>query len=85
MITVSVCMIVKNEENVLARCLNSLKDLAEEIVIVDTGSTDKTVEIVSNYTSNIYSHSWTDDFSDARNYSFSKASLPPSPMPLHFL
>jgi len=68
-------MIVKNEEMHIARCLDSVAKLVDEIVIVDTGSTDKTVEIVSNYTSNIYSHSWTDDFSDARNYSFSKASM----------
>ena len=70
--TISLCMIVKNEEMHIARCLDSVAKLVDEIVIVDTGSTDKTVEIVSNYTSNIYSHSWTDDFSDARNYSFSK-------------
>ncbi len=73
--TISLCMIVKNEEMHIARCLDSVAKLVDEIVIVDTGSTDKTVEIVSNYTSNIYSHSWTDDFSDARNYSFSKASM----------
>ncbi len=42
MITISVCMIVKNEERVLARCLDSLKEIADEIIIVDTGSTDKT-------------------------------------------
>lgn len=73
--TISLCMIVKNEEMHIAHCLDSVAKLVDEIVIVDTGSTDKTVEIVSNYTSNIYSHPWTDDFSDARNYSFSKASM----------
>ena len=73
--TISLCMIVKNEEMHIARCLDSIAKLVDEIIIVDTGSTDKTVEIVSKYTANIYSYSWTDDFSDARNYSFSKASM----------
>ena len=75
MATISLCMIVKNEEKYLARCLDSVANLVEEIIIVDTGSTDRTTEIASNYTSKIYSHLWTDDFSDARNYSFSKASM----------
>lgn len=47
MTTFSLCMIVKNEENVLARCLDSLADLMDEIIIVDTGSTDKTKEIAA--------------------------------------
>ena len=73
--TISLCMIVKNEEMHIARCLDSVAELVEEIVIVDTGSTDRTVEIVSGYTSKVYSYPWKDDFSDARNYSFSKASM----------
>ncbi len=73
--TISLCMIVKNEEMHIARCLDSVAELVEEIVIVDTGSTDRTVEIVSDYTSKVYSYPWKDDFSDARNYSFSKASM----------
>ena len=73
MTTISVCMIVKNEEKVLARCLDSLAGLWEELIIVDTGSTDKTKEIASKYTDKIYDFSWTGNFSDARNYSFSKA------------
>ena len=72
--TISLCMIVKNEETHLARCLDSAAELVDEIIIVDTGSTDRTVEIASEYTSNVYSYPWKDDFSDARNYSFSKAS-----------
>ena len=48
MITVSLCMIVKNEEDILARCLDSLKGLMDEIIIVDTGSTDRTKEIAAN-------------------------------------
>lgn len=75
MITISVCMIVKNEEKVLARCLDSLKDLVEEIIIVDTGSTDATKQIAANYTDKIYDFEWIDDFSAARNFSFSKATM----------
>lgn len=73
--TISLCMIVKNEERHIARCLDSVAMLVDEIIIVDTGSTDRTVEIVSAYTSNVYSYTWKDDFADARNYSFSKASM----------
>lgn len=73
--TISLCMIVKNEEMNLKRCLDSVAGLVEEIVIMDTGSTDRTVGIASEYTSKVYSHPWKDDFSDARNYSFSKASM----------
>ena len=73
--TISLCMIVKNEEMHLVRCLDSVADLVEEIIIVDTGSTDRTVEIASHYTEKIYAYSWKDDFADARNESFSKASM----------
>lgn len=75
MITISLCMIVKNEERVLARCLDSIKELMDEIIIVDTGSTDKTKEIAQNYTGKVYDFVWKDDFSEARNYSFSKATM----------
>ena len=66
-------MIVKNEEKVLGRCLESAKRLADEIVIVDTGSEDRTREIARQYTSRVYEIPWRDDFSQARNFSFSKA------------
>lgn len=72
--TISVCMIVKNEENCLERCLDSLKGIADELIIVDTGSTDRTKEIAGKYTDKVYDFEWTGSFSDARNYSFSKAS-----------
>ncbi len=75
MATISLCMIVKNEEMHIKRCLDSIAGLVEEMIIVDTGSTDRTVEIASNYTSKVYSYPWKDDFSDARNYSFSRASM----------
>ena len=74
MITISLCMIVKNEEDVLERCLESVSDLVDEIIIVDTGSTDKTKQIAEKYTEKVYSFRWIDDFSAARNYSFSKAT-----------
>ncbi|MCC8023774.1 MAG: glycosyltransferase [Clostridium sp.] len=74
MATISLCMIVKNEEEVLGRCLASVRDLVDEIIIVDTGSEDRTKEIASEFTDRIYSFQWEDDFSAARNYAFSKAS-----------
>lgn len=75
MMTISVCMIMKNEEKVLARCLDSLKGIADEIIIVDTGSTDSSKQIASGYTDKIYDFEWIQDFSAARNYAFSKASM----------
>ena len=75
MITISLCMIVKNEEAVLARCLDSLRGLMDEIIIVDTGSTDNTKEIALKYTDKVYDFSWCDDFAAARNFSFSKATM----------
>ena len=75
MVTISLCMIVKNEEKGLARCLESVKALVDEIIIVDTGSTDATKEIALSYTNNIYDFEWIDDFSAARNFAFSKASM----------
>ena len=75
MITISLCMIVKNEEKVLARCLDSLKGLMDEIIIVDTGSTDNTKEIARQYTDLVYDFSWCEDFAAARNFSFSKATM----------
>lgn len=73
MVTISLCMIVKNEEKILARCLDSICDLMDEIIIVDTGSTDKTKEIAAGYTDKIFDFTWTENFADARNFSFSKA------------
>ncbi len=68
-------MIVKNEERILGRCLDSLNGLADEIIIVDTGSTDATKRIAAGYTDRIYDFAWTGDFSEARNFAFSKAKM----------
>lgn len=72
--TISLCMIVKNEEEVLANCLESVQEVCDEIIIVDTGSTDRTKEIAQKFTDKIYDFKWIDDFSAARNYSFSLAT-----------
>ena len=74
MISLSLCMIVKDEEEVIRRCLDSVINIVDEIIIVDTGSTDKTKEIAKEYTRKVYDFKWIDDFSEARNFSFSKAS-----------
>ena len=66
----SVALIVKNEEQSLKKCLDSVKNIADELVIVDTGSTDKTKEIASQYTDKIFEFPWINDFSAARNFSF---------------
>ena len=68
------CMIVKNEEAVLDKCLASLADIMDEIIIVDTGSTDRTKEIAASYTPYIYDYVWQEDFAAARNFAFSKAT-----------
>jgi glycosyltransferase involved in cell wall biosynthesis len=75
MITVSLCMIVKNESDVLKRCLDSAANIADEIIILDTGSTDNTKEIASLFTDKIYDFEWVNDFSKARNASFSYAAM----------
>lgn len=73
--TISLCMILKNEEATIERCLQSVFDIVDEIIIVDTGSTDKTKEIVKKYTDKIYDFQWIDDFAAARNYSFNHATM----------
>ncbi|SEL32533.1 Tetratricopeptide repeat-containing protein [Paenibacillus sp. cl141a] len=65
--SISLCMIVKNEERFLARCLKSVEGLVEEIIIVDTGSSDNTKEIAESFGAKIYAFEWVNDFSKARN------------------
>lgn len=73
----SICMMVKNEEKNMERCLKSLqylmKGIPSELIIVDTGSTDRTVEIARQFTSKIYFHIWNNNFSEMRNTSISYA------------
>jgi glycosyltransferase involved in cell wall biosynthesis len=72
--TVSLCMIVKNESKTLARCLDAVRDVVDEINIVDTGSTDDTRDIALRYTDRVFDFAWCDDFSAARNFSFAQAT-----------
>ncbi|AFM39682.1 glycosyl transferase [Desulfosporosinus acidiphilus SJ4] len=73
-ITISLCMIVRNEEQTIARCLDSVKGIPDEIIIVDTGSTDQTKEIVRRYTDEVADFTWIDNFAAARNFAFSQAT-----------
>lgn len=74
MVTISLCMIVKNEEDCLKRCLDSLKGIVDEMIVVDTGSTDRTKEIAKECGARVEDFTWTGDFSEARNFAFSKAN-----------
>lgn len=74
MITISLCMIVNNDESTLGRCLQSSAGVFDEIIIVDLGSNDKTADIAHRYTDKVYNYAWNNDFASARNFSFSKAS-----------
>lgn len=71
--TLSVCLIVRDEEEVIGRCLNCVCKFADEIVVVDTGSKDGTVAEAKKFTENIGFFAWCDDFSAARNYAFDRA------------
>lgn len=70
----SVCLIVKDEEPVLARCLSGAIRFADELIVVDTGSSDNSVEIARSFTTLVYQHPWQGSFAEARNYSYSKAT-----------
>ncbi len=70
----SICLITKNEEKFLGQCLKSIRGLAQQIVVVDTGSTDRTVEIAKEFGAEAYFHPWADDFSAARNAALEHAT-----------
>lgn len=72
--SLSLCMIVKNEEMSIGRCLSSVRNIVDEMIIVDTGSTDKTMEIAKSFGSKVLDFEWNDNFSDARNYSLKHAT-----------
>ncbi len=73
---VSLCMIVKNEERFLPDCLKSVVELVSEIVIVDTGSTDRTMQIAEQFGARLFQIGWENDFAKARNYGLEKATQP---------
>ena len=73
--TISLCMIVRDEEAVLGRCLDSVADCVDEIIVVDTGSVDGTREVAARYTRQIYDFVWVDDFAAARNAAFGYATM----------
>lgn len=73
-LTLSLCMIVKDEEAMLGQCLDAVRDHVDEIVVVDTGSTDATVEIARERGARVLHHAWTGDFAAARNASFEAAT-----------
>lgn len=72
--SISVCMISKNEEKNIERCLKSIQSIADEIILVDTGSTDKTIEIAKKYGAKVFYHEWNKDFSEVRNKSIEFAT-----------
>ncbi|TCT15484.1 glycosyltransferase involved in cell wall biosynthesis [Natranaerovirga pectinivora] len=72
--SVSLCMIVKNEEKNLPRCLESVKDIVDEMIIVDTGSEDQTIEIAKAFGAKVYNFKWENDFGTARNESIKYAN-----------
>lgn len=72
----SICMITKNEEKNIGKCLSCLKPTGFEIIVVDTGSDDRTKEIARQYTDKVYDFVWCNDFSAARNFAVSKATKP---------
>ena len=74
MVRISACLIVKNESLLLSRCLESLRSFVDEIIVVDTGSTDNTIEIAHSHGAQVKYFTWIDDFSAARNESLRHAS-----------
>lgn len=72
--TITLCMIVKNEEAFLEKCLSSVQNLADEMIIMDTGSTDDSMDIARKYHAKVYDYEWDDHFANARNEGIAKAA-----------
>ena len=68
-VTLSICMMVKDEEENLKRCLPSIQEIADELIVVDTGSSDSTVDIAKSFGAKVYHHPWENDFSKHWNQS----------------
>ncbi|RJX19438.1 MAG: glycosyltransferase [Ammonifex sp.] len=73
-ISVSLCLITRNEERRVASCIDSVRHLVQEIIVVDTGSSDRTVELVRQKGARVFTFSWRDDFAAARNYALDRAT-----------
>ena len=73
-LTLSLCMIVRDEEEMLPRCLAAARDAVDEIIVVDTGSVDRTIEIARSFGAKVIEREWTGSFSEARNTSFDAAT-----------
>lgn len=74
MLPISVCVIARNEDNHIEECLKRLRPCKFEVIVVDTGSVDRTIELASKYTDKVYQYEWCSDFSAARNFSIEKAT-----------
>lgn len=72
--TISACVIAKNEQDCISRCLQSIQAIVDEIILVDTGSSDNTVELAEGFGARIFHYAWNDDFAAARNYALDQAS-----------
>lgn len=72
--TLSLTMIVKNEEKFIERCLNSVKNIVAEMIVVDTGSTDRTTEIAEACGAKVFDYKWNDNFADARNFALQQST-----------
>lgn len=73
MVKITGCIVAKNEEKNIKRCIESYKDIVDEIIVVDTGSSDKTVEVAKQLGANVYHYEWHNDFAAAKNYALSLA------------
>lgn len=74
MATISLCVITKNEQNNIDRCIDSVKKYVSEIIVVDTGSSDETVDIAENMGAKVFHYQWSNDFATARNFALDQAS-----------
>src|SRR5882672_3933667 len=73
---ISLCMIVKNEEDWIENALDSVRSVVDEIILADTGSTDRTLERATRFSPKVLHFKWTDSFADARNFTLAEARHP---------